>query len=86
MTDNALGLSFLVLEDSETESETVEYYQQDNGVVELTFTVEEETKPEDIFNSTKFTVTSLADIEGDQHVIDFDQDYVRMINYHIIGE
>ena len=34
----------------------------------------------------KLAITDLADIEGDDYVIKFDQDHFNLIQYHINGE
>lgn len=88
LTNNELGLSFLVndeVELSTDESESPIY--STGGQVELNFTVDLAGGGENVYVENvaidKYAITDLADIEGDDYVIKFDQQHYNLIQYHI---
>ena len=91
LTNNELGLSFLVndeVELSTDESESPIY--STGGQVELNFTVDLAGGGENVYVENvaidKYAITDLADIEGDDYVIKFDQQHYNLVQYHINGE
>lgn len=100
LTNNELGLSFLVNDEENSSDSDVDEPVYSEGHVELNFTVDlAGTAPPstltappgiaqfDIFATvnSQFAITDLADIEGDDYVIKSDSNHYNLIQYHING-